>query len=90
MVSRGQGDARPEDLNMTTNDDISPDAMAQTLIAEFGRDHALAVASEPVDPRKGPEVQFWADVATLIRLETQSDEPANIWGTRPNGHGFYV
>lgn len=48
----------------------TPDAMAQALIAEYGREGAIAA----LDTAFGATPEYWRDVATLLRLETQSDE----------------
>jgi predicted phosphohydrolase len=77
---------------MNTIQDLgSPNAEAQALIADLGRKEALIWARNSeehytdvhlatVDPERAAwargQKDFWSDVATLIKLETQSDETA--------------
>jgi hypothetical protein len=77
---------------MNTIQDLgSPDAEAQALIVDLGRKEALiwarnseehytdvhlATTSPERAARARAQKNFWHDVATLLRLETQSDETA--------------
>lgn len=61
----------------------SPDAEAQALLEGYGPEAAQRIANEGVvcyaalterTEAEGARYAFWQDVATLLRLETQSDE----------------
>lgn len=53
----------------------SPNACAQEMLAIATRDGALAFAERRAN-KANQDAAFWRDVATLLRLETQDDEPA--------------
>lgn len=57
-----------------TDTDLSPAALADMLVEQLGYQRALAAAEAAVDPKKGPEVTLWADVAALLRLMKVDDE----------------
>lgn len=51
-----------------------PDAYAQGLIAGFGLEDARKLLPSFINEYNPAPETFWKDVATLLRLETQSDE----------------
>lgn len=60
---------------------IGPDETAQSLLAA-GPEEAMRLALRARDEATHPaRVAFWSDVAALLRLETQSDEPSEEQAT---------
>ena len=65
-------------MNIDTH--TSPDEAAQTLLMLWGVELAHAVAEftrDDVTTIRNGRQSFWSDVETLLRLESQSDEPSH-------------